>query len=399
MRRTSAVRACVALMVVVLLAALVVGGASAGDGDHHKKDGDAAKQAVAATTSTAAAATVTTVASGLDNPRDLAFGPDGALYLAEAGHGGPNCIPGGNPGGGDLCVGATSRISRIDPTTGTRTTFAEGFASGADAHGMAATGLDGISWVGNTLYGIITGAPQQFVGAPLPGPVLDVAKRQLGQLVKVTGPGVWSTVAGVGRFDYDWAAAHKSLVPDQFPDANPYAVLALPNETWVVDAASNTLDRVGADGSIQVVAFFPNPPVSDAVPTCIDRGPDGALYIGQLTGAGNAPGTASIWRWTASTGLQQWATGLTAVTGCGFGKDGNFYAVEFSKLGLVNAAPGTGALVRVTAGSSTPITVVDDLNFPGGFAAGADGSLYFSNWSIAPASTGLGAVERVQLHS
>jgi hypothetical protein len=81
-----------------------------------------------------------------------------------------------------------------------------------------------------------------------------------------------------------------------------------------------------------------------------------------------------------------------------FGADGQFYAVEFSKLGLVNGAPGTGAVVCVAPGSTSPQTVVDDLNFPGRFAAGSDGSLYFSNWSIAPASSGMGAVERVQLH-
>jgi hypothetical protein len=31
----------------------------------------------------------TVVASGLDGPRGLKFGPDGALYVAEAGRGGP----------------------------------------------------------------------------------------------------------------------------------------------------------------------------------------------------------------------------------------------------------------------------------------------------------------------
>ena len=37
---------------------------------------------------TANAQSITQVMSGLDNPRHLAFGPEGALYVAEAGHGG-----------------------------------------------------------------------------------------------------------------------------------------------------------------------------------------------------------------------------------------------------------------------------------------------------------------------
>jgi hypothetical protein len=81
------------------------------------------------------------------------------------------------------------------------------------------------------------------------------------------------------------------------------------------------------------------------VPTCVDRGPDGALYIDELTGGGNAPGASVVWRYDVATGgLTKWATGLTAVTGCGFGKDGRFYATEFSTSGLDNAAPGTGAV-------------------------------------------------------
>jgi glucose/arabinose dehydrogenase len=36
----------------------------------------------------AGAATTSVVMSGLDNPRGLTFGPQGALYVAEAGRGG-----------------------------------------------------------------------------------------------------------------------------------------------------------------------------------------------------------------------------------------------------------------------------------------------------------------------
>jgi hypothetical protein len=405
MRKRGTIRVLFATVFVVLLAALVAGGASAGDGDHHKS-GDAAKQATdtqataPTTAGVVAGATVTTVASGLDNPRDLAFGPDGRLYVAEAGHGGPFCAPGGHEGGGDTCAGFTSRISWIDQGTGTVNPVVDGIISLADSHGFGATGVDGVSVTpGGWIYGIVTGSASGVPeGFPAPEWALAKAKSQLGRLIRVSGPGAFSSVADVGGFDFAWAALHKDLVPGQFPDANPYGVLALPRETWVVDAGSNTLDRVRPDGSVDIVAFFPNPPSSDAVPTCVNRGPDGALYIGELTGGGNVPGASTVWRWTAGSGLHEWATGLTAVTGCGFGADGQFYAVEFSTLGLDNAAPGTGALVRVPPGSTSPTTIVSELNFPGGFAGGADGSLYFSDWSIAPAVTGLGAVKRVQLH-
>ena len=95
-------------------------------------------------------------------------------------------------------------------------------------------------------------------------------------------------------------------------------------------------------------------------------------------------------------------TGLTAVTGCGFGAHGRFYATEFSTNGLDQAAPGTGAVVLVPAHSTKPTTVVGGLDFPGGFAAGHDGGLYVSDWSILPANTGggpTGSVIRITLHS
>lgn len=62
----------------------------------------------------------TVVASGLEGPRGLTFGPDGNLYVAEAGLGGPNTTDGScqqvpSPVG-PYHGGPTARISMIRPT-------------------------------------------------------------------------------------------------------------------------------------------------------------------------------------------------------------------------------------------------------------------------------------------
>ncbi|HYW29517.1 MAG TPA: ScyD/ScyE family protein [Gaiellales bacterium] len=342
---------------------------------------------------------MTVIASGLDNPRDLAFGAGGRLFVAEAGHGGSRCIPGGEQG--DTCIGFTSKIGIVNIAKHRVRTVIDGLVSLAGKDGSGATGVDGIDVLGrSSIYGIITGAPQFVPSSGFTPRFRAHVRSQLGRLIRGSVSGSWHTVADVGRRSFIWTSRHKNLVPGQYPDANPYGVYAASNsQQWVVDAGANTINRIDARGRVHVVQWLPNPPSSDAVPTCIDRGPDGALYIGQLTGGGNAPGAASVWRfapWQRHHRLTKWATGLTAVTGCGFSR-GRFYAVELSTLGLDNAAPNTGALVRVPPHSSHPVTVLGGLSFPGGFAAGSDGSLYFSNWSVAPASTGLGSVVRVTL--
>jgi hypothetical protein len=343
---------------------------------------------------------MTVVASGLDNPRDLAFGPGGRLFVAEAGHGGSRCVSGGE--GGEACFGFTSKIGIVNIAKHRVRDVVTGIVSVAGKDGTAATGVDGIDVLGrSSIYGIITGSRDSVPPNAFSAGFRAHVRSQLGRLIRASVNGSWQTVADVGHRNFVWSGRHKNLVPGQFPDSNPYGVFASSNdEQWVVDAGANTINRVDSRGRVHIVAFLPNPPASDAVPTCIDRGPDGALYVGELTGGGNAPGSSVVWRfapWQAHHKLTKWATGLTAVTGCGFGHDGHFYAVELSTLGLEHGAPNTGALVRVRPHSHHPVTVLGGLSFPGGFAAGADGSLYFSNWSIAPSSLGAGSVVRVTL--
>src|SRR5438128_7969037 len=75
-----------------------------GGGSRHRRDRGAVDQRprwlldallTAASTARAVDAPFTVVASGLDNPRGLAFGPEGALYVAEAARAGTGpCITG-----------------------------------------------------------------------------------------------------------------------------------------------------------------------------------------------------------------------------------------------------------------------------------------------------------------
>src|SRR4051794_31944245 len=75
----------------------------------------------------AAASSISVAASGLDNPRGLTFGPDGALWITEAGRGGAGpCIDAADPGQ-QMCVGASGAVTRV--AGGHQTRVATGLSS------------------------------------------------------------------------------------------------------------------------------------------------------------------------------------------------------------------------------------------------------------------------------
>jgi hypothetical protein len=225
----------------------------------------------------------------------------------------------------------------------------------------------------------------------LPPDLAVAAYNQLGRLLDVSplawSGRPWSMVGDPGDYDYAWTNLHKNLAPTNFPDANPYALLVKPYVTYLVDAGANTLDAVAPNGSIKVLAFMPNPKVGDSVPTCVAQGRDGALYIGQLTAAGNPAGSANVYRWTPRGGLRVWLKGFSAITGCGFGSNGDFYATEFDLTGFPPSGVPAGAVVQVSPKGKRTVLGLGKLFAPNGFLAGADGSVYVTNWSIMPGTS------------
>jgi hypothetical protein len=321
------------------------------------------------------------VAVNLDNPRGLSFGASGVLYVAEAGHGGPLCL-GPGPEGSPLCVGLTGAVSRVR-SDGRVVRLVTGLVSTADPKGQAAEGPVSVSARHGRVYALIGESAHGLPPKTPTGPVLKAARQQLGRQIRLTGHGRYTPVAPVGDIDYLWSAAHKKLNP-QFPDANPNAVLAVAGGAYVADAGANTLDWVSSTGKVRVLAYLNVPkgaPV-DSVPTCVAKGQDGALYVGELLGGYLTAGHARVWRYSHGT-ARVWKTGLTAVNGCGFDSRGNFYATEIFAEGLTSGSP-VGALVRVATNGHRTVWGAGQLFAPSGFAY-RDGQVYVSNWSVMPA--------------
>ena len=109
---------------------------------------------------------------------------------------------------------------------------------------------------------------------------------------------------------------------------------------------------------------------TDAVPTSIVRGRDGAFYVSQLTGFPFEPGDANIWRVVPGRQPTVYASGLTNVTDLAFARDGSLYAVEIASEGLLNDP--IGSLVKVNPGASEHEVIAGGLFAPYGVAIDRD---------------------------
>jgi hypothetical protein len=342
------------------------------------------------------------IAKGLNNPRHLRWS-DGGLYVAEAGTGGKGaCLP--SPEGGKACLGASGSITRVKD--GRQRRVVTKLPSLAAANGGSALGPSDVLVKGQR-FTVALG-----LGAD-PSKRVDLGRggRRLGTVS--TGRLGRSTLT----VQTD-VAAHEAL---QNPDAkldkgqpvldtNPVALLERGRRRYVVDAGGNALIRHHRGGDVETSRVFPAvqvpapaflglPPGTkipmDAVPTAAVFGPDGAIYVSQLTGFPFPVGGASIWRVAPGKKPTKYATNLTNVTDLAFGKGGVLYAVQLADKGLLAEKP-TGSLVRIPKGGGAKhATVIAGLPGPYGLALHGK-SAYLTTHAT---EAGKGSVVRVSLGS
>ena len=358
----------------LLLAALALAGCTADDGP----TAPAEARPVAAQTSaqTTALATPTVFATGLRFPRGFTFGPDGALYVAEAGLGGTHSTRPSEcaqvvPPVGPYTNGATARISRIGPN-GRRSTVASGFPSAADALGDV-TGVADVAFIGDQLYALSSG-----------GGCSHGSRRVPAGVAKVSPAGDWSIVADLSAFQAAHPVAHPE--PDDYePDGTWYSMLAEGGKLFAVEPNHGEVVRI-VPGTWKVSRIVDvSASQGHIVPTALGAR-FGNLYFGNLGRFPVMPGEEKVFQLKRDGTLIRFKGGFTTVLGLDFDARGRMYVLETTH-GAGFPTPGTGRVVRVN-GDGTRQVIVNGLFLPTAMRFGPDGRLYISNKGFGPPQPG-----------
>jgi hypothetical protein len=269
-----------------------------------------------------AAPTATLLATGLASGSGSTVGPDGALYVTE---------------------GAAGRVSRIDPSTGDVTTFAEGLPPFIVGIGGA---MD-IAFIGSTAYVLVT----------LVGP--DVGGGDIVGIYRVDGPDSFTVIADIGAF----ALANPPTTDFFVPTGVQYALTAYRGGFLVTDGHHNRVMRVTLNGQVSELIAFGN-----IVPTGIAISGN-TIYMAEAGPVPHLPENGKVVTFGPnSSSATEMASGARLLVDVEFGRGRTLYGLSQGFFLPGNpegspAEPDTGALVEVNS-DGTFTTLFEPLDRP-----------------------------------
>jgi hypothetical protein len=340
-------------------------------------------------------ANATVYASGLEGPRGLAFGPDGTLYVAEAGLGGTTSTVGTcaqTPAPvGPYKGGLTARISKVD-TKRNVTTLTSGLPSAVN--GMAAVlGVGDVAFLDGDLYAVLAGGGCSHGNTAFPNAVIKVN----------TKTGNYTNVANMSQALLNFPAKFTSS--DDFePDGTWYGMISDDDVLYAVEPNHGQVFSVTPEGKVRQVIDI-SASQGHIVPTSIVA-LDRVFYVGNLNLFPIDPQWAKVMTIAKNVnvpnplpgfgapfgGFGQWnvvssKAGFTTIVSMKIGRDGLLYVLELSDFAAQGPTPGKGKVVRVTRSGDIE-DVVTGLTVPTGMTFGPDGRLYVSNLGAAGGAVG-----------
>ncbi len=321
----------------------------------------------------------TAFASGLTNPRHVRVGPDGHLYVAEAGIGGDQLQTCDWPGNmftvpGPYMGGHTARISRI-LANGMRQTVADRLPSFRDGFGDA-LGVSDIAWIGHQMYALVEGG----------GCTRGLPDHPAG-IIRILRNGGYEYVADITAFIRANPVANEPVCGpegDCEPDGVPHSMLVDGDRLLVVETNHNSVLRVNPKtGAIRRLYDLS---VEDPAPIVLaERGM--RFYLGGFDGL--------IHTFDRRFGpLRITGSGFGPIVEMGFVR-GRLHVLETFAL-ETPWTPGTGRVLRRER-DGNPSLVACELDFPIGMARKGH-HLYVSTVSYGQGPVeGLGQIVRIDL--